>query len=118
MRVNNIQPITFGYKSILKQEFLNGNIKIRKDITGHKIDKKSVTLDHTIPLARGGKSVLGNYSLMNGLINRIRNTDSLKGFIDVGSLLDYIIEMMSVKTENLDGIEYLKEWLPNLRKEV
>lgn len=117
MRVT-FDNINFGYKSILKKEFLNGNIKIKKDITGHKIDKKSVTLDHTIPLARGGKSVLGNYSLMNGLINKIRNTNTLKGFIDIPSLLDYIIEMMNTKTEFFDGIEYLKEWLPNLRKEV
>ena len=110
--------VCFGYKSPLKKEFINGNIKITKDITGHKIDKRNVTLDHTIPKARGGKSRLENYSLMDMVTNSIRNTDSLKGLIDIPSLIDYIIAIMDVQTEHFDGIEYLKQWLPNLRKEV
>ena len=117
MRVTSVD-INFGYKSPLKREFLNGNIKLERDITGHKINKRNVTLDHTIPKARGGKSKLSNYSLMDMVTNAIRNTNSLKGMIDIPSLIDYIIVMLNVHTEHLDGIEYLKEWLPNLRKEV
>jgi len=111
-------PINFGYKSVLKQEFLNGNIKIKKDITGHKIDKKNVTLDHTIPKARGGKSTLSNYSIMDMVTNMNRGTKSLKGLIDIPSFIDYILVMLEVDLENFNGIEYLKKWLPNLRKEV
>lgn len=110
--------INFGYRSPLKREFLKGNIKLERDITGHKIDKRNVTLDHTIPKARGGKSRLDNYSIMDMVTNHLRNTSSLKGLIDIPSLIDYIIVMLNTHTENFDGIEYLKEWLPNLRKEV
>lgn len=117
MRVD-ISPVSFGYKSILKKEFLKGNIPLKKDITGHKIDKRNVTLDHTIPKARGGKSNLFNYSLMEMVVNRERNTDSLKEYIDLPSLIDYILVMLEVDLEGLNGIEYLKNWLPNLKKEV
>lgn len=119
MRVDKISsPVSLGYRSPLKREFLKGNIKLERDITGHRLSRRNVTLDHTIPKARGGKSRLENYSLMEMVTNAKRNTDSLKGLIDVPSLIDYIIVMLNTKLENLDGIEYLKKWLPNLRKEV
>lgn len=110
--------INFGYKSILKTEFLNGNIKLKKDITGRPIDKNNVTLDHTIPRHRGGKSKLSNYSLMSDVSNHKRGIESLRGKIDLPSFVDYLIVMMNTKTDLLDGIEYLKKWLPNLRKEI
>lgn len=113
-----LTPINFGYHSPLKKEFLNGNIPLKKDITGHKINKRNATLDHTIPKARGGKSNLENYSIMDMVTNMNRGTKSLKGMIDVPSLIDYIIVMLDTDLEHFNGIEYLKKWLPNLRKEV
>ncbi len=56
-----VYPVSFGYKSVLKDEYLRGNIKLKKDITGHPIDKDTVSLDHTVPKYRGGKSQLENY---------------------------------------------------------
>ena len=117
----NIAPvclISFRNKSPLKTEFLNGNINIKRDITGANIDNSNVTLDHTVPKSKGGKSNLYNYSLMNREVNIRRGNKSLKGMIDLRSLLDYIIAMLDVKTMNIDGIEYIKKWLRNLRKEV
>lgn len=108
----------FGYKSILKKEFLEGNIKLKRDITGRPINKDNVTLDHTVPKARGGKSALENYSLMDIAINAKRGTQPLTDFIDLKSLIDYIIVMLDVDLENLNGVEYVKKWLRNLRREV
>ena len=68
MRTNPVQqinPLTFQYNSILKDEFKRGAIKLTKDITGKPINKKNVSLDHTIPKSKGGKSCLANYNLMN-----------------------------------------------------
>lgn len=118
MQINNIQPITFGYSSVLKDAFRDGKIKIKKDITGKPVNKKNATLDHTIPRARGGKSKLENYSIMSIESNIIRGTDRLGKYISKASLIDYIIEMLNVDLEGLNGIDYLKHWLPNLRKEV
>lgn len=111
-------PIGFGYKSILKTEYLKGNLKIKKDITGHTLTKDNVTLDHTVPKARGGKSRLDNYSLMVDYVNQRRGHDSLVDRVDLPSLVDYIIVLLDTNTENLNGVEYLKGWLRNLRKEI
>lgn len=113
-----VYQISFGYKSVLKDEYLRGKIKIKKDITGHTIDKDTVSLDHTVPKYRGGKSQLENYSLMNTFINQRKGHNKLTNFIDLKSLVDYIIVMMDVDTEKINGIDYLRLWLRNLRKEI
>lgn len=117
MRIT-LSPISFGYKSILKSEYLNGNIKLKKDITGNILTKDNVTLDHTIPKVRGGKSRLDNYSLMVDYINHRRGSKRLKDIIDLPSLIDYITVIINTKTRDFDGVEYLKSWLKNLRKEI
>ena len=113
-----ISPVNFCYKSILKDEFKRGRIKLKNDITGRPINKQNVTLDHTVPRARGGKSTLDNYSLMSIESNHNRGTEPLSKFIDLPSLIDYILVMMDVDLEGIHGIDYIKEWLKNLRKEI
>lgn len=117
------QPIqtnnpVFGYKSILKKEFLRGKIPLKKDITGHKLKAKYLSVDHTIPKNKGGKSNLYNYSLMDSFVNNKRGEKPIKPFIDLESLIEYIIVMLDVKTMELDGVDYLKGWLRNLLKAV
>ena len=108
----------FGYSSILKKEFKKGKIPLKRDITGAVLKRGKATLDHTIPKSKGGKSCLANYSLMNGKANFLRGNQPLKDFIDLESLIEYIIVMLDTKTPNFNGIEYLKKWLPNLKKEI
>lgn len=117
MRIT-LSPINFGYKSILKSEYLEGNIKLKKDITGNIMTKDNVTLDHTIPKVRGGKSRLDNYSLMVDYVNHRRGSNNLRSMIDLPSLIDYISVMINTKTRDFDGVKYLRGWLKNLRKEI
>lgn len=108
----------FGYKSILKKEFLRGKIPLKRDITGHKLNPKYLSVDHTIPKNKGGKSSLYNYSLMDSFVNNKRGEKPIKQFIDLESLVEYIIVMLDVKTMELDGIDYLKNWLRTLLKAI
>lgn len=109
---------TFGYKSVLKKEFDEGKIPLKKDITGHDLKRGKATVDHTIPKSKGGPSNLFNYSLMNKQVNMLRGNKPIKGYINLESLLEYIIVMLDVKTERLDGIEYIKKWLRTLLKAI
>lgn len=118
MIITPINPITFGAKSILKREFDNGKIPLKKDITGQPLTKGNASTDHTIPKSKGGKSDISNYSIMNRRANMARSNRPLKPFIDIESLVEYIRVMLNLKTENINGVEYLKKWLPNLSKEL
>lgn len=114
--VNKPPNPNFGYKSILKKEFLRGKIPLKKDITGHKLNPKYISVDHTIPKNKGGKSSLYNYSLMDSFANNKRGEKPIKQFIDLESLVEYIVVMLDVKTMELDGVDYLKGWLRTLLK--
>ena len=70
MKINFIKPIqisnktSFGYKSILKDEFLKGNLPtVKKDMGGNKLTKKNVTNGHMLPHSQGGKTILPNLML-------------------------------------------------------
>lgn len=110
--------VNFTSKSILKKEFDNGNIPLERDITGHKLIKEYVSVDHTIPKRKGGKSELANYSLMDIVANGKRSDKPIKQVINLESLIEYIRVFLDVKTEDFDGIEYLRQWLKVLQRAV
>ena len=106
--------MNFEAKSVLKKDFDKGLIPLKKDITGHKLKRNEVTLDHTIPKSKGGASNIYNYSLMNGLANNKRGNKPIEPFIDLESLIEYIKVMLDVKTPDVDGVDYLRGWLRTL----
>lgn len=118
MKITPVDPVTFGYKSVLKKDFEAGKIPLKKDITGHPLIRGKETVDHTVPRSKGGKSELYNFTLMNKKANMARGNKPLRYFIDTESLIEYIRVMLDVKTENINGVEYIKRWLKNLIKEL
>jgi hypothetical protein len=118
MQIQATENVSFQYKSILKSEFRAGNIPLKKDITGALLKRGEETVDHTIPKSKGGKSNLFNYSLMSEKANKTRGNKPLKSYIDLESFIEYVKVMLNVKTDDLDGVEYLKGWLPNILKAI
>lgn len=113
-----ISAVSFQARSALKRDFDSGYIPLKRDITGKPLIKGYVSLDHTIPKSKGGKSTLFNYSLMNPITNNKRGSKPIEQFIDLESLIEYIRIMLEVKTENINGIEYLKGWLKTLQRAI
>ncbi len=98
----------------MKTEFERGQIPLKRDITGHLLKKGYITVDHTIPKSKGGKSSLYNYSLMDSFANSARGNKPIKQYIDLESLVEYISVMLDVKTPDLNGVEYMQKWLKTL----
>lgn len=118
MKPTPVDNVSFGYKSVLKKDFERGFIPLKRDITGRPLRKGYLSVDHTIPKAKGGKSNIYNYSLMDSFINNKRGSKPLKSYIDLASLVEYINVMINVKTPDIDGVDYLRGWLKNLLKEL
>ena len=55
---------------------------------------------------------------MNGIVNKLRGSESLKKYVDLESFVEYVIVMLETDTKGFNGIEYLKKWLPNFLKEI
>lgn len=91
-------------------------IPLKRDITGKPLQRGYASIDHTIPKSKGGKSELYNYSIMDTVVNNQRGSKPIKSYIDLESLIEYIRVMLEVKTENTDGIDYLKGWPKTLQR--
>jgi len=117
MEVLRINPITFGYKSVLKTEWRKGNMPtVKKDIYGDVLIKGEETIEHIIPKSKGGKSNLSNYALANAGNNFRRSNFDLDSFTSSDIVKSYLKQFEGLKLPNFDGDEYIKNLIKTLRK--
>ncbi len=110
-----IQPISFGYSSVLKSEWRKGKLpSVVKDVYGQILE--DVTIEHFIPKSLGGKSNICNYGLANKLTNEARSNKPLMEFTTKENLIAWFAQFIDVKTEKFDGNEYIKNATKYLAK--
>ena len=113
--IKNPIPIPFGYKSVLKTEWLAGNLPtVKKDVYGQILE--DVTIEHLIPKSLGGKSGLRNYGLANKSINEARGNKPLLDFTSKENLQNWFSQFKNVKTKKFDGERYIKDATEYLAK--
>ena len=117
MKPQAVDSISFGYRSVLKRNYLQGLIPLKRDITGRPLKKEYASLDHTFPKVKGGKSELNNYTIMDSYINNKRGAKPLKPFIDIEAFVEYLLVMLTVKTPDIDGVDYVIGLLKNILKD-
>lgn len=109
--------ITFGYKNILKTQYLKGNLKtVKYGFYGDRLNKKNVSLEHLKPKSKGGKSELENFVLASKYRNQARGNKELALFIDKETVMRYLLQFVGVKAENFNGDNYIKMILKTLKK--
>ena len=113
-----IQPIfkktqkpspTFGYRSILKKEFLRGKIPLEYGFYGDKLTKDTVTLEHLVPHSKNGKTTLDNLVLSSMNNNFRRGNKPLADYINWDWANKYFEVMEKVKTKRFDGKKYVED---------
>lgn len=116
MRINFIKPIqisnktSFGYKSILKDEFLKGNLPtVKKDMGGFKLTKNNVTNGHMLPHSQGGKTILPNLMLETVEYNYMKQADPFSKFFNKEGFEAYCAQFKGIKLPKLDGDRYVKD---------
>ena len=113
--IKPINPIVFGYKSVLKTEWRAGNLPtVTKDVYGDELVK--ATVEHFIPRSKGGASCLKNYGLANEATNNLRGNKPLLEYTTIENLVNWFKQFIGVKTKNFNGDEYIKNSLKYLDK--
>lgn len=109
--INRIDCVSFtGYKSILKQEWLKGNLpEVKKGIYGGILTKDTISLEHIRPVSKGGKTILSNLAIANKELNTQRGNKSLRYFLDTDKFFEYTEQFKNVKLKNFDGLQYIKD---------
>jgi hypothetical protein len=99
--------ISFGYKSILKDLFREGEMpSVTHGIYGNLIDNNTVSLDHLKPHSVGGKSVLSNFALAHAKANSARGNNPLPYFLNKEMLEAYLSQFDFVIPGKFNGYIY------------
>ena len=115
MDIQPIQPVNFGYNDKLKQLFKKGKLPtVKYDISGRKLTKKNVTLDHVIPKSKGGESTTDNYMLATAEFNHMRGNDPLRDHMTNKGLVRYLSQFIDVWVDGFSGNKYVKGLLKTL----
>lgn len=109
-------PITFGYKSILKDEFRKGNIPLEKGFYGGRLNPKNVSLEHCQAHCKGGKSNLANYVLTTTQNNMKRGKADIFQYATKENTEAYFKVFEKCDIGQVKGTDYLAMISKTLRK--
>jgi hypothetical protein len=108
-------PISFGYRSILKTEWKAGNLPtVVKDVYGQVL--KDVSVEHIIPVGEGGLKKLCNIGLANETMNNLRGSKPILQFTTKENLVTWFSQFIGVKTKKFDGDKYIENATKYLAK--
>ena len=87
-----LNPISFKYRSILKTEWLRGNLPtVTKGIYGGDLTPETVSLEHIKCRCYNGKTELNNLALATKELNGLRGNKPLRFFLDAEKFIEYIM---------------------------
>ena len=94
-----------GYNSILKQCYKKDLLPtVKFGLYGDVLTKKNVSLEHLIPVSRGGsRTALSNFALTTKEANNLRGNAPLKDFLRPDVAIRYLLQFRDVNIRNLNG---------------
>lgn len=110
MKVNFIKPLQFGYKSVLKTEWLKGNMPtVTHDMAGNLLTRANVTNGHMLPHSKKGATALYNLMLETKEYNFSKGNQPFSKFFTKEGFDAYCEQFKDIKLKNFDGLEYIKK---------
>ena len=105
MKVSLTCNINFGYRNILKTEWLKGNIpELKHDFyDGSLLQRDTLTLEHLLPHSQGGKTTSSNLVLTNCQNNFRRGNKDIRDYINIDAARKYIEEARQIKLKGLEN---------------
>lgn len=122
MRADRINSVTFKYNHPLKTLWKQGKLpQVKIGLYNNKLTKKNVSLEHELPVSKGGKSILENYALASREANSERGNDDIKKFLTVDMIRNYLIQFINLivkrdKEVVFDGNKYIQMQINNFKK--
>ena len=93
MRTKPVDNVSFGYKSILKTNFIKGKLpSVKYGFYGDRLNNKNVSIEHLKPKSKGGKSTLDNFVLASKEKNNLRGNKDIRNFAQREKILNYLYQ--------------------------
>ena len=104
----HVNQISFGYKSILKTEWLHGNMPtVKYDMGGNLLTAKNVTLGHMQPHSKRGTSGLANLMLETKRYNNDRSNMPFSSVFNQEGFDRYCKQFEGIKLPGFNGNGYI-----------
>ena len=114
LKITFIKPIMFNKKTILKSEWLKGNMpSVKYDIDGNLLTKENVTDGHMLAKSKGGETNLSNITLETFDYNQLKGNQPFSCFFDTKNFLKYCEQFVEVDLPNFNGIKYIQGIIEN-----
>lgn len=111
MKITRIEsnPISFKYKSVLKSEWLKGNMPtVKYGIYGGELTSKNITLEHLQPKSLKGKTELANLALAVDVNNWQRGSKPLKDMFSKDNFIQYTEQFKDINLPEFNGLKYIE----------
>lgn len=122
MQIDNIHSIPFKYNHPLKTLWKQGKLpQVKIGLYNNKLTKKNVSLEHELPISKGGKSTLDNYALASREANSTRGNDDIRKYLTIDMIRNYLTQFVNliVKRDRevvFDGNKYIQLQVNNFKK--
>ena len=109
MKVTFIKPISFQYKSVLKTEWLKGNMpEVTHDMEGNLLTPENVTNGHMLAHSKGGKTRIDNLMLETKDYNFMKGDKPFSWFFTKEGFEAYCEQFKNVNLPNFNGLDYIE----------
>ena len=122
MQIDNIHSTPFKYNHPLKTLWKQGKLpQVKIGLYNNKLTKKNVSLEHELPISKGGKSALDNYALASREANSTRGNDDIRKYLTIDMIRNYLTQFVNliVKRDRevvFDGNKYIQLQVNNFKK--
>ena len=109
MKITPTVPIPFGYTSIIKTSWRKGLMpSVKIGIYGGQLTPKNITIEHVLPISKGGKTTLSNIALATYSNNIKRGSKPLRWFLDMDIFEKYLKQFEDIEIMNFNGNKYIE----------
>lgn len=111
--INSFTPsnqISFTHKWDVKTMWKKGRLpQIKYGFYGDELTVKNCTVEHLLPLSKGGKTKSYNLVLASAANNQARSNFDIRDFADPETIKQYLRQFQGIKKRTFNGDSYIKQ---------
>lgn len=115
--VGQPNQISFTHKWDVKSMWKKGRLpQIKYGFYGDELTVKNCTVEHLLPLSKGGKTKSYNLVLASAANNQARSNTDLREVIDINAAKQYLKQFQGIRKRTFNGDAYIHQIKETLKQ--
>ena len=113
----SLSPINFQHKWDVKTMWKKGQLPtVKYGFYGDELTIRNCTVEHLLPISKGGKTKMPNLVLASAANNQARSNFDITEFADPETAKQYLKQFEGIKKKNFNGNTYIRLIKETLKK--